>query len=130
MKEYANLDLDLWEEALEAFPFMYGDYAAINRRKSTTMFVPSDWRATVISPSATGWLIYRDPNAKDQKGWETGSDEIQKHPSFVTFDAWGAGVIAKAAIGNLEDNKSARFWYSAKVNLHLHQQANWPSGED
>lgn len=92
------------------------------------MYVPGEWRATVISPTKEGWLIYRDPNTKDQKGWVTGSEEIQKHPSFVPSDAWGATVIAKAAKGKVEDNKSPRFWYAAKVNLHLHQQTNWPPG--
>jgi hypothetical protein len=128
LKEYASCDNDLWEQTLDAFPFMYGDYGAMHRRHNTTMFIPGEWRATVISPSKDGWLIYRDPNSKDPKGWETGCDLIQKDALFVPLDTWGATVIANGAAGKLEDHKSPRFWYAAKVNLHLHQQTNWPSG--
>jgi hypothetical protein len=130
LKEYQNLDLELFEEASETFPFIYGDYAAVFRRRNTTMYLPGEWRATVISPSKGGWLIYRDPNAKDAEGWKTGSKQIQEDDNFVPLDAWGATVIAKAASGNIEESKSPRYWYAAKVNLHIHNQANWPSGPD
>jgi hypothetical protein len=126
LKAYAGCDNELWEQTLEAFPFMYGDYSAMHRRHNTTMFVPGEWRATVISPSKDGWLIFRDPNSKEQKGWETGSKLVRADASFVPLDTWGATVIANGAVGKLEDNKSPRFWYAAK-NLHLHQQVNWPS---
>lgn len=130
LKDYPNLDLDLFEEASEAFPFMYGDYAAVYRRKNTSMFMPGDWRATVITPSKGGWLIYRHPDAKDQEGWKTGSTAAQKHVDFVPLDTWGASVLARAANGDIEESKSPRFWYAAKVNLHIHRQLNRPGGED
>lgn len=130
LKEYPNLDSELFEQALEAFPFMFGDYAANYRRRNQSTFMPADWRATVTSPSRGGWLIYRDPNAKDQEGWKTGSKLIQEHEEYLSLDAWGAVVIAKAANGTSNDNKSNRFWHAAKVNLHLHNQVNLSNSSD
>jgi len=122
LKPYENLDWTLWQEASEAFPFTFGDYGAIHRRKSTTMYVPGDWRATVIYPLNDKWLIYRDPNSKDQQGWITGSREVLTAAEKDKTNCWGASMVENAAKEKIEECKSPRFWYAAKVNMHLHRQ--------
>lgn len=128
LKEFENCDSSLWQAASESFPFLYGDYGGVYRRRNTTMFIPGEWRASVTYPVANGWLIFRDPNARDSQGWITGSQEIQKHPSFKSLETWGGDVVSRAAEGDLGENRSPRFWYAAKVNLHLHHQLNFGGG--
>jgi TusA-related sulfurtransferase len=125
LKQIENLDQELWEQASENFPFFYGDYGAVFRRRNKSMYIPAEWRAAVTYPVDGGWLIYRDPNARDPQGWITGSKEIQEHDAFNFLDAWGGDVVAKAAEGDLRENKSARYWYAVKTNLHLHQQLHF-----
>lgn len=128
LKQMESVDIQLWEEASESFPFLFGDYGGVYRRRNTTMYVPAEWRASVTYPINGGWLIYRDPNAKDSEGWITGSQEVQGHDMFEPLDTWGGLVVSTAAEGNLGDNRSPRYWHAAKVNLHLHYQINYYGG--
>jgi hypothetical protein len=86
------------------------------------MFVPGDWRATVIYPLNDKWVIYRDPNLKDQQGWIKGSGEVLSAAGDDKTKCWGSSIVEKASGGKLDDYKSPRFWYAAKVNMHLHRQ--------
>ena len=137
LKEFQSFDWDLWEEASSIFPFQFGDYASINRRRKSTTYVPGDWRATVAYPLDRGWLIYRHPDASDPKGWIDGAKAVIAHPSYQPgLETWGGELLVKAAAGSIDDVASARFWHAAKVNMHIHRQVRyagtvvWGEGTD
>jgi hypothetical protein len=122
-EDYDNLDWRLWREARETFPFLYGDYAAMYRLRRQNTFVPPDWRATVVYPREEEWLVYRHPDASDPQGWQIGSAAITDHARYNPAPrVWGVQVIERAAAGNLTGIDAARFWYGAKVNIHIHRQ--------
>jgi Beta protein len=124
--EYENFDWRIWDEARESFPFMFGDYAATHRRLRKSTFVPPDRRATVICPLSEMWLCYRDPNANDPDGLIEGSKEIVGRAEFTRVpECWGKDLITRAARGDLGGHDAARFWYAAKVNIHLTTQAQY-----
>lgn len=122
-EDYENLDWRLWREAREAFPFLYGDYAAMYRLRRQNTFVPPDWRATVVYPRERDWLVYRHPNASDPQGWQIGSAAILASDKYKPApQIWGVRIIERAATGDLAGIDAARFWYGAKVNIHIHRQ--------
>lgn len=122
-KTRPNLDWRVWRRAREAFPFAFGDYAATPRPNSHSSFIPRDWRATVVYPLAESWTIYRHPDATDETGYETGSEELLLREEFEPApEIWGTALIRRAAAGNAQEELSARFWYGSKVNIHLHRQ--------
>ncbi len=122
-EDYDILDWRLWREVREAFPFMFGDYASMYRMRRQNTFVPPDWRPTVVFPLNERWVVYRHPNANDATGWHDGSVMISKLPYYQpTPDAWGISVIERAARNDLTEISTARFWYAAKVNIHIHRQ--------
>jgi len=121
--DYRNLDWRLWREARDSFPFIFGDYAASYRLRRQNTFVPPDWRATVVYPLTKEWLVYRHPDANDPRGWSDGSQLITMHERYNPSPRiWGARIIEQAASGNLNGIEAARFWYGAKVNIHIHRQ--------
>lgn len=121
-----NLDWRLWREASESYPFAFGDYAATPRPGTLSSFQPRDWRATVVYPLDEAWLAYRAPNTNDQQGWIDGARAIRERPEYSPApDTWGVEQIQQAAGGDLDSLDSARFWYAAKVNIHLHRQISY-----
>lgn len=121
--DYRNLDWRLWREARDTFPFMFGDYAAMYRLHRQNTFVPPDWRATVVYPSTEEWLVYRHPDANDPEGWRAGSRIITEHERYNPPPRiWGTRIIEQAASGDLDGIEAPRFWYGAKVNIHIHRQ--------
>lgn len=118
-----NLDWRIWRRAREGFPFAYGDYAATPRPAAHSSFIPRDWRATVVYPLAESWTIYRHPDAGDETGYVSGTQELLEREDFEPApDTWGTNLIRRAAAGTAQDELSARFWYAAKVNIHIHRQ--------
>lgn len=121
--DYEILDWRLWREARDVFPFMFGDYGAMYRIRRQNTFVPPEWRATVVYPLDDRWLIYRHPNTNDPNGWRDGSLLITQHGSYRPApQVWGVNIIEQAARNDLDDISTARFWYAAKVNIHIHRQ--------
>lgn len=122
-EDYEILDWRLWREARDGFPFMFGDYGAMYRIRRQNTFVPPEWRATVVYPLDDTWLIYRHPNTNDVTGWHEGSSAITDHARYNPAPrVWGVGVIEQAAANDLHNISTARFWYAAKVNIHIHRQ--------
>jgi hypothetical protein len=120
---YRNNDWTIWREARQSFPFLFGDYAAMHRFRRMTTFAPSDYRPTVVYPLDDAWLVYRHADLNDDTGWTTGAAEIVAHERYRPVpDAWGAGVIQRAANGDTADVEASRFWHAVKVNIHLHRQ--------
>ena len=120
---YESLSWGLWEQASEKFPFLFGDYAANNRIKKTTTFMPGDWKAQVIYALPESWIVYRHPNAQDAQGWVEGAKAVLGHDSFDhENDCWGSKLLDRAAKGDIEGAASARFWHGAKINMHIHRQ--------
>jgi len=118
-----NLDWRLWREASEVYPFAFGDYAATHRPGAHSSFQPRDWRATVVYPLGESWLAYRAPNTNDEQGWIDGAVAIRDRPEYPPAPGvWGVEMIEQAAGDDLEGLNSARFWYAAKVNIHIHRQ--------
>lgn len=125
LREYESMDWRLWGEARDAFPFMFGDYAAVNRIRRQNTYVPADWRSTVTYPTDLEWIIYRHVNANGPQGWIEGSNEILTNSSFDNQLCWGVDLIRQAASGNLMDADSARFWMASRVNIHVHRQISF-----
>jgi hypothetical protein len=124
LRDYENHDWRLWREARDSFPFLFGDYAAIQRRQRSNTFVPPDFRASLALSLDEIWLYYRDQNANDREGWVNGAAEIVARPEFAMApDCWGKRLISRAAGSDIEGIDSARFWYAAKVNTHLTRHA-------
>jgi hypothetical protein len=126
LKKIEGCDWDIWRGAREAFPFLYGDYAAVNRPVSLPAFMPRNWRATVSFALDEEWIVNRDPNSEDEKGWIRGSIAIKDHVDFDPNSiCWGNDLIKSAAKGNLAGVNSARFWHAAKTNSHMHRQIGY-----
>ncbi|MCW2245138.1 hypothetical protein M2352_000729 [Azospirillum fermentarium] len=120
---YRNDDWGIWRAARESFPFLFGDYAAMNRIRRMTTFTPSDYRATVVYPLNDAWLVYRHPDANDEAGWGAGAEEVVAHERYQPVpEVWGAEVIGRAANGDTADVLASRFWHAVKVNIHIHRQ--------
>jgi hypothetical protein len=122
LKPIENLDWDLWDGASESFSFLVSDYAATRRIHNPTTYVPADWRATVVFPYGNEWLIYRGLNANDPAGWVDGSRAILEQVGSMPAGVWGGDVLSAAAKGDIANANATRFWYAAKVNLHIHHQ--------
>lgn len=123
LRLYHNYDWNIWREARQSFPFLFGDYAATHRFRRMTTFAPSDYRSTVVYPLDDAWLVYRHQDLNDEIGWTTGAAEIVEHGRYRPVpDVWGAGVIQRAANGDTADVAASRFWHAVKVNIHIHRQ--------
>lgn len=126
LKLYESLSWELWSQASEKFPFLFGDYGAHYRMKKTNTFMPGDWRAQVIYPMDEKWLVYRHPNAQDAQGWVEGSNTILKDANCdKKNDCWGSDLVNQAAGGDIDGVSSARFWHGAKINMHIHRQIRY-----
>ncbi|WP_054312272.1 hypothetical protein [Mesorhizobium sp. 1M-11] len=122
-KLYESSSWELWSQASETFPFLYGDYGAHYRIKKTNTYMPGDWRAQVVYPMDEKWLVYRHPNSQDANGWIEGSKAITADPNYDgKNDCWGSDLVAHAAKGDIAGVSSARFWHGAKINMHIHRQ--------
>jgi hypothetical protein len=76
-----------------------------------------------VYPRDEEWLVYRHPDASDPQGWQIGSAAVTAHARYNPAPrVWGVQVIERAAAGNLAGIDAARFWYGAKVNIHIHRQ--------
>jgi hypothetical protein len=123
LKNYESYSWELWEQASEKFPFLFGDYGAHHRMKKTNTYMPGDWKAQVIYPLSEAWLVYRHLNSQDAQGWIDGAKAIKKDGLYDgPLDCWGSSLIENAAKGDIEGVASARFWHAAKINMHLHRQ--------
>lgn len=124
LRHYAGYDWEIWDEVRGVFPFMFGDYAATYRKRSSSTYIPGDWRSTVVYPLDEGWLAYRHLDANDRSGWTSGAAETMEHDLYepTEIPCWGADMLERAAEGDTEGVESARFWYAAKVNMHIHRQ--------
>ncbi len=121
---YENNSWELWTQASETFPFLFGDYCAHTRHKKANTFMPGEWKAQVVYPLPKSWLVYRHPNSQDAQGWIDGAKAIAADDEL--FDGfpkcWGGELLKSAANGNIEGVASARFWHAAKINMHIHRQ--------
>lgn len=125
-KLYESSSWELWRQASETFPFLYGDYAAHYRMKKTNTFMPGEWRAQVVYPLDEKWLVYRHPNAQDANGWIEGSKAILADANYDGLsNCWGSELVKHAANGEIDGVSSARFWHGAKINMHLHRQIQY-----
>lgn len=126
LNSWENNSWNLWAEATETFPFLFGDYGANHRFNKQNTFMPGDWKATVVFPLEEQWLIYRHPDAQDADGWIIGAQEISNHPDFDDFpNCWGGELLEKAVGGDTTGGASARFWHAAKINMHIHRQIGY-----
>lgn len=125
-RDYENMDWKVFESASSEFPFMFGDYAAMNRMRRANTFVPPDFRASVVLPLEKSWLVYRHPNSNDRTGWIEGAKAIlADERSRPLPQTWGSSLIQQAAGGDINGIDSARFWHGVKVNIHLHRQLGY-----
>ena len=125
MREAVNHDWTVWNEAVEAFAFRFGDYGGSPRQNNLSAFVPRSYRATVVHSLDQGWLIHRHENADDPNGWVLGAQAIRQHDAFDPIDSWGDGVIAQVADHGLGEYDASRVWHAVRVNGHLERQARY-----
>ena len=118
LQEFPNLDIPLWQEARQFYQYSFGDYAATVRRSST--FIPPDWRAQPVYALDDLWLAYRHHRANDSNGWVQGCQEIMNHARYQPApQCWGVDQIVRASNNDLTGIDSSRYWYAAKVNIHI-----------
>ncbi|MBZ9755070.1 beta family protein [Mesorhizobium sp. ESP6-5] len=126
LKLYESYSWQLWLEAREKFPFLFGDYGANHRLKKANTFMPGEWKAQVVYPLDEAWIVYRHPDAQDANGWIEGSKEIKGDPSYDgACNCWGSELIDKAAVGDIIGATFARFWHAAKINMHIHRRIGY-----
>lgn len=123
-KQIPILDRKLWLQASESFPFIYGDYAS-STRKGPSTFIPSTWIATVFLATKRNWLTYRCENQADPSGWIQGAKHLLAKYADQVPSCWGGELIRKAANDDISNANAPRFWRSARINTHLHVQANY-----
>lgn len=122
LKLYDGHSWQLWSEAREKFPFLFGDYGANHRIKKANTYMPGDWKAQVVYPLPESWIVYRHPNAQDSEGWIAGSRAVKADENFDGKCAcWGSNLIERASNGDIDGIASARFWHAAKINMHIHR---------
>lgn len=126
--DYPGFEWEIWEEASQHNPMLFGDYGATHRLKRSNTYMPSDWIASVVYPQDEGWVVYRHENARDADGWIKGAKEVVAHEPHQALDAWGYEMLANAAKGRIEGVDSARFWHAAKINMHIHRQIGYAAG--
>ncbi|MBC2861589.1 hypothetical protein [Stappia sp. 28M-7] len=125
-KIYESHSWDLWSQASEKFPFLFGDYGANYRHKKTSTFMPGEWKAQVVYPMQESWLVYKHPDAQDVQGWINGSQAILKDPNCdKNNQCWGSELLERARQNDIEGVASARFWHGAKINMHIHRQIRY-----
>lgn len=125
-KLYESPSWQLWAQASETFPFLFGDYGAHYRHKKANTFIPPDWRAQVIYPLQEAWLVYKHPDAQDTQGWIEGAKAILANEKYDGANAcWGSEIVDRAAKGDIAGVSSARFWHGAKINMHIHRQIRY-----
>lgn len=133
LKQYDSCSWDIWEQASETYPFLFGDYGAHRRLKKPTTYMPGDWKAVVTYPLPKGWMVYRHQNSQDADGWIEGAKVIvaalkEDHAyedEGSLPDCWGSTLIVMAESGTIDGVGSARFWHGAKINMHIHRQIRY-----
>ncbi|MBZ8132893.1 beta family protein [Afifella sp. IM 167] len=123
---YESHSWELWRQASETFPFLFGDYGAHYRLKKASTYMPGDWRAQVVYSLREGWITYKHPNAQDPQGWIEGAKKVLGDSNCdKENDCWGSQLLEAAESGNIEGASSARFWHGAKINMHIHRQIRY-----
>jgi Beta protein len=126
LRFYESCSRELWGQASEKFPFLFGDYGANYRHKKTNTFMPPEWKAQVVYPLSDGWLVYRHPDAQDVQGWIEGAKAVLGHDDCDDENnCWGSQLVDRAFEGDISGVASARFWHGAKINMHIHRQIRY-----
>ena len=126
IKSIMNWDWTIWRGARETCPMLFGDYAANHRYTPTSTFVPAQGKPTVVFPLDEAWLAYRDPNARDPKGWIAGAQAIKNDGQYSPHvQAWGHELLKTAAAGKMAGIDAPKFWYASKINIHMHRQIHF-----
>jgi len=120
-----SCDREIWAEASEAFPFIFGDYAASHRTSSLSSFLPRSYRATVVHSQDHRWVTHRHENADDPTGWQVGAAAIAGSGAFDPIDSWTDNSIQQAAANTAHGMDTPRPWHAARVAGHIERQANY-----
>jgi hypothetical protein len=125
-KIYESYSWDLWSQASEKFPFLFGDYGSNYRYNKTNTFIPGEWKAQMVYPMQETWLVYKHPDAQDPQGWIEGAKAVLGDSKCdKKNECWGSKLVESAKNGNIEGVASARFWHGAKINMHIHRQIRY-----
>jgi hypothetical protein len=125
LHSYDNHEWAAWKDAIEYFPFGFGDYAGVYRHPLRAV-KPRGWTARVVFPRVDEWLAFKGENSQDRTEFIDGAIAISKHEDFKGApDIWGTRAINQAAKGDITGLERQRDWVGVKVNIHLHQQVNY-----
>lgn len=125
-----NYDREVWVEACDEFPFLFGDYAASHKVSSLSAFKPRSFRATVVHTVDERWLIHRDDNSDDPEGWTRGCEVIAASDSFDPIDSRTDERIAEVAQHGLDIGERPRDWHALRVSGHIERQSRIVDPED
>lgn len=106
--------------AIGADAAIYGDHSSIHSKVYLTTggrFMPR-----IDYPLSDAWEFERRPG-KDSSGYiDAAKSLLDRFPSILEEDTWGAEKIRNAAAGDIDKMRTPARWIAARVNMHISRQ--------